>query len=123
MKITALETVRLDEFPNVLWVRVHTDEGLTGLGETFFGARAVEAYLHESAAMTVLGRDPLAVERIGRDLTPYIGFASTGADTRGLRAFRDEYPELFADGLLLHGGDRTQWMSDGILAIPWWRVP
>ena len=49
MKITALETVRLDEFPNVLWVRVHTDEGLTGLGEMFFGARAVEAYLHESA--------------------------------------------------------------------------
>ena len=43
MKITALETVRLDEFPNVLWARVHTDEGLTGLGETFFGARAVEA--------------------------------------------------------------------------------
>ena len=44
------------------------------------------------------------------------------ADTRGLRAFRDEYPELFAGGLLLHGGDRTQWMSDGLLAAPWWRV-
>ena len=44
------------------------------------------------------------------------------ADTRGLRAFREEYPELFAGGLLLHGGDRTQWMSDGILAVPWWRV-
>ena len=44
------------------------------------------------------------------------------ADTRGLRAFREEYPDLFAGGLLLHGGDRTQWMSDGILAVPWWRV-
>ena len=43
-------------------------------------------------------------------------------DTRGLRAFREEYPELFAGGLLLHGGDRMQWMSDGILAVPWWRV-
>jgi L-alanine-DL-glutamate epimerase-like enolase superfamily enzyme len=86
MKITALETIRLDEFPNVLWVRVHTDEGLVGLGETFFGARAVEAYLHESAAMTVLGRDPFAIERIGRDLTPYIGFAGTGAETRGRSA-------------------------------------
>ena len=31
-------------------VEVETDEGLTGLGETFFGARAVEAYLHESVA-------------------------------------------------------------------------
>ena len=38
MKITALETIRLDEFPNVLlWVRLHTDEGLSGLGETFCG--------------------------------------------------------------------------------------
>jgi hypothetical protein len=25
--------LRLDEFPNVLWVLVHTDEGLTGLGQ------------------------------------------------------------------------------------------
>ena len=49
MKISALETIRLDEFPNVLWVRLHTDEGLAGLGETFFGARAVEAWLHETA--------------------------------------------------------------------------
>ena len=44
------------------------------------------------------------------------------ADTRGIRAFREEYPEQFAGGLLLHGGDRTQWMSDRILAVPWWRV-
>ena len=44
------------------------------------------------------------------------------ADTRGLRAFRDEYPEQFAGGLLLHGGDRVQWMSDRTLAVPWWRV-
>ncbi len=76
IKISALETIRLDEFPNVLWVRLHTDEGLAGLGETFFGARAVEANLHESAAMTVLGRDPLVIERLSRDLTTYIGFAA-----------------------------------------------
>ena len=44
------------------------------------------------------------------------------ADTRGLRAFRDEYPEQFAGGLLLHGGDRMQWMSDRTLAVPWWRA-
>ena len=44
MKITQLETIRLDEFPNIIWVRLHTDEGLMGLGETFMGAQAVEAY-------------------------------------------------------------------------------
>ena len=50
MKITAIETIRLDEFPNLLWVQVHTDEGPIGLGETFFGPAAAEAYIHESAA-------------------------------------------------------------------------
>ena len=33
MKITEIETLRLGEFPNLLWVRVHTDEGITGVGE------------------------------------------------------------------------------------------
>ena len=98
MRISALETVRLDEFSNVLWARLHTD---VGLGETFFGARAVEAYLHESAAMTVLGRDPLAIERIGRDLTPYIGFAGTGAETRGRSAVDIALWDLFG-AFVLH---------------------
>ena len=44
------------------------------------------------------------------------------ADTRGLRAFRQEYTDKFIGGLLLHGGGRTQWMSERILAVPWWQV-
>ena len=43
-------------------------------------------------------------------------------DTRGIRAFRQEYGERCPGGLLLHGGEQTQWMSDRILAVPWWRV-
>ena len=86
MKIIAVDTVRLDEFPNLVWVRVHTDEGLVGLGETFFGARAVEAYLHESAAPRLVGRDPLEIEAIARDLTPYVGYAGSGVETRGRSA-------------------------------------
>ena len=60
MKITALETIRLEEFANLLWLRVHTDEGLVGLGETFFCRDTVEAYVHEAVAPKLLGRDPLA---------------------------------------------------------------
>ena len=86
MKITRVETIRLDEFTNLLWVRLHTDAGVIGLGETFFGARAAEAYIHETAAPVLIGRDPLQIERIARDLTPYIGFAGTGAETRGRSA-------------------------------------
>ncbi len=44
------------------------------------------------------------------------------ADTRGLRLFRQEYPEQFAGGLLLHGGRDMQWLAEGVLAVPWWRV-
>ena len=44
------------------------------------------------------------------------------ADTRGIRAFRQGYSERCPGGLLLHGGEQTQWMSDRILAVPWWRV-
>ena len=43
-------------------------------------------------------------------------------DTRGLRLFRDEYGDRFAGGLLLHTGEETQWMANGVLAVPWWRV-
>ena len=43
MKITSIETLRTAEFSNVLWVRVHTDSGIIGLGEKFYGAGAVEA--------------------------------------------------------------------------------
>jgi len=86
MKITAVETIRLDEFSNICWVQIHTDEGIVGLGETFFGARAVEAYIHESAAPVLLGRDARQIERISRDLTPYVGFSGTGVEMRGRSA-------------------------------------
>ena len=44
------------------------------------------------------------------------------ADTKSLRAFRIEYPDVTRAGLLLHTGDETSWLADGVLAVPWWRV-
>ncbi|MEQ1768582.1 MAG: mandelate racemase/muconate lactonizing enzyme family protein [Devosia sp.] len=86
MKITKLETIRIAEHANLLWVRVHTDEGIVGLGETFFGARAAEAYIHETAAPLLIGRNPLEIDRISRDLAGYLGFVGTGAEMRGRSA-------------------------------------
>jgi len=83
MRITQIETVRAEELPNLIWVRLHTDEGLTGLGETFFVTGAVEAYLHDYAAPRLLGQDPSRIDAIARDLTNYVGFRSTGAEMRG----------------------------------------
>jgi len=83
LKITNVETVRLGEFPNIIWVRIHTDEGLTGLGETFMGAAAVEAYIHEWVCPKLIGKDPLAIESRNRDITGYLGWRGSGAETRG----------------------------------------
>lgn len=87
MKITRLETVRVAERPNLLWLLVHTDEGITGLGETFFHARTVETYVHEFIAPRVIGRNPLQIDALARDLTGILGFRSTGAEMRGNSAF------------------------------------
>src|SRR5918999_5910933 len=87
MKIAKLETLRLAEYPNLVWVRVHTDEGPVGLGETSFAAAAVEAYLHEFVAPRVLGRDPLDIEHLARELLGYLGFRGSGVETRALSAF------------------------------------
>ena len=42
--------------------------------------------------------------------------------TRGLRAFRKEYAGDFIGGLLLYCGREELWISDRILAVPWWKV-
>jgi galactonate dehydratase len=87
MKITALETIRIAERPNLIWLQVHTDEGLVGLGETFFGASTVEAHVHDYIAPRVIGRDPLAIDALSTDLIGYLGFRSSGAEVRGNSAF------------------------------------
>jgi L-alanine-DL-glutamate epimerase-like enolase superfamily enzyme len=86
VKVTALETIQLGEFPNVMWLRVRTDEGLVGLGETFFGANTVAAYVHETVAPYLLGKDPLKIDRHARQLYGYLGFNGTGAEARGTAA-------------------------------------
>lgn len=87
MKIVKLETIRIEDRPNLLWIQVHTDEGLVGLGETFFGAQAVEAYIHETVAPIVVGRNPLEIDKLSADLVGYLGYRSTGVEMRGNSAF------------------------------------
>ena len=83
MRITALETIQLGEFPNLCFVRLHTDAGLVGLGETFFGAHEVAAYLHETAAPRLLGKDPSAIDGLRVALPQYVGTRGTGVEARG----------------------------------------
>lgn len=87
MKITRLETIRTDEFANVLWVRVHTDAGIVGLGETFYGAGAVEAHIHDILSARLLGKDPLQIEAIHREMLNLpMAQSSTGVEYRAASA-------------------------------------
>lgn len=63
MRITGVETVQSPPYPNLLWLQLHTDVGLVGLGETFFGPDAAASYIHELAAPYLLGKDPREVAR------------------------------------------------------------
>lgn len=111
--ISKITTLRLGELPNLCYVLVHTDDGLTGLGETFMGARAVAAYIHESAAPYLVGQDPARIDRHERALRPYVGAGSAGAETRGNSAIDIALHDLAGQALgvpvyqLLGGLTRT----------------
>jgi galactonate dehydratase len=96
MKITALRTFRAEEFANVLWVHVETDEGITGLGETFYGAAAVEAHIHDTLASRLLGQDPLRIEALHKEMLNLpMAQASTGVETRAASAIDIALWDLF----------------------------
>ena len=87
MQITAVETITLEEFPNLLWVQVYTDEGIVGLGETFYAVAPVASHIHESCAHYLLGKDPLQIDRHNRNfLNTYLGFRSVGVEMRAASA-------------------------------------
>ena len=66
----------------------------------------------------------LVVER-GKDLLGIEVKATArprASDAAHLQAFRDEYGDAVRGCLLLHGGDKVEWLGSRILAAPWWRV-
>ncbi len=87
MKILAIETLRTAEFGNLIWVRIHTDAGMIGLGETFYGAGAVESHIHDTLAGRLLGLNPLHIEAIHRDMLNLpMAQSSTGVEYRAASA-------------------------------------
>ena len=87
MKITAIETINLEEYPNVLWVHVHTDEGIVGLGETFYAVEPAIAHIHQTIAPYLLGKSPLTIDAHSRHmLYNYLGFKTVGAEMRAASA-------------------------------------
>ena len=88
MRITRIETIRLDDTPYVLYVRVHTDEGITGTGDTFMMAEALEGYIHGRAAPKLLGKDPLRIQHHWTSLydNDAARFGGQGIEVRAISA-------------------------------------
>jgi L-alanine-DL-glutamate epimerase-like enolase superfamily enzyme len=83
MKITEVQTVRVEDHAEFIAVLVKTDSGIVGLGETCFGPESVEAYIHESVAPRLMGQDPLLIEKHAKDLPAfYVTHGGTGVSTR-----------------------------------------
>jgi L-alanine-DL-glutamate epimerase-like enolase superfamily enzyme len=90
MRITAVETVQVEEWPHLVWVRVHTDAGPIGLGETSYHTEAVAGYIHEVAAPYLVGKDPTRIDLHHRTLTKslmaLVAYRGSGAEIRAIAA-------------------------------------
>lgn len=87
MKIVAIETIVPGErspLPSLVFVRVHTDAGMVGCGETYYTPRAVSTYIHEFLAPLVMGMDATAPEALWD--TAYRAAAKFGGKGLELRA-------------------------------------
>ena len=85
--ITNVRTIRLEQFPNSIWVEIETDENLTGLGEAWRGTAAIETIIHHDICPWLIGQDSRNIELISRTLlTPYVGFHSASAEVRAASA-------------------------------------
>lgn len=93
MKITKVDAVRFRPdlrmqgvSPNWTWVRLHTDSGIVGLGESYPNHTANVGALRELAPM-LIGKDPTQIERLWQDLFYRISYQPWGgAETRMLTA-------------------------------------
>ncbi len=94
MRITKIEVVQLLKGTTVhvgsvgwLWVRIHTSDGLVGLGETFPAVAAEKAVVLGDLAPVLIGRDPTDIEALWRDMFNAVQFRGWGgAEIRAISA-------------------------------------
>jgi L-alanine-DL-glutamate epimerase-like enolase superfamily enzyme len=86
MKITSVESFVHPDFPNIIYVKIGTDAGVYGIGESYYFGRTVATFVEEFVAPTLIGLDPANIESISRKLTTYIGALSSGVEVRAKSA-------------------------------------
>jgi L-alanine-DL-glutamate epimerase-like enolase superfamily enzyme len=94
MRITRIETLNLARGMTChagpiswLWLRLYTDNGLVGLGETYPMADACEAVIHKQLAPLLLGRDAREIDRLWAEMKLACEtFGLAGAEIRAISA-------------------------------------
>jgi len=88
VRVVAIETaIPRDLMPGLLVLRVHTDTGLVGHGETYYAPHAVAALIHDWMARRLMGQDALAIESHWRFLYERCAnFGVRGAELRAISA-------------------------------------
>ncbi len=88
LRITAIETAIPDDImPGLLLLRIHTDAGFIGHGETYYAPHAVAAMIHDWMGRRLLGADPLSIENHWRFLYERANaFGARGAEMRAISA-------------------------------------
>lgn len=87
MKITKIESLQWAEYPRLMIVQIHTNEGIIGLGETVDKIPGAKGALHGTLSPLLLGQNPLDIEglwQLAMDNIMYHGYA--GAELRALSA-------------------------------------
>lgn len=78
MRISQIETILHDDYPHLIHVLVHTDEGLVGVGESYHRPEAIAAYVQTEIAPRILGEPAQNLVRL---------WSTIGSFTDGGRAF------------------------------------
>ena len=97
-QITKIETFIHPEYPKILFVRIHDDHGLVGLGETSFGPETVQQWIHTEAAPYLIGADPGRLDQHWKEMNR-LGIITTrarGAEIRGVSALDMALWDLYA---------------------------
>ena len=94
MKITKIEMIYPQEGTLIegehvpcIWVRLHTDEGITGLGETYPLGEAERDVIRGRFALMLIGRNPLEIESLWQEMFNQIRWHGwAGAELRAISA-------------------------------------
>ena len=61
MKITTVESFTHPDFPNLIHVKVGTDTGIYGIGESYYFGKTVATFVDEFIAPTLIGLDSIKI--------------------------------------------------------------